>query len=233
MKSPPILFQGSGFVAVDKPAGALVIPGRHRGAGRSLRETLEEQLKLKVFVVHRLDRDTSGVLLFALNATAHRSLSMAFESGEIEKHYLALVRGRLTSPLAIDLPLRPARRGRTRRAGGGEDGKPAVTRVTPVEAFEDATLVDAQPVTGRTHQIRVHLLEAGHPLLVDPQYGQPKVLFASALGGAPDDVLLGRTPLHASRLRLPALGGIEPCEMHSPLPADIAGALALLRTLKG
>src|SRR5262249_9052012 len=159
-------------------------------------------------VVHRLDRDTSGVLLFALSAAAHRALSMAFESGRVEKNYLALVRGQLHSPLEIDFPLAAARRGRTRRARPEEGGKPRVTRIRPLEQFETATLVEAQPLTGRAHQIRVHLLEAGHPLLVDPQYRQPSSLLASDLGSASGDVVLDRTPLHAQRLRIPALAGI-------------------------
>lgn len=229
MKALPILWQAPGFVAVDKPAGALVIPGRLAGAEPSIREILEEQLGRRLFVVHRLDRETSGVLLFALNAGAHRALSMAFEAGAIEKRYLALVRGRLRAPMEIAFPLKSARRGRIRRAMPGEAGKPALTRIHPVEAFHSATLVEAQPLTGRTHQIRVHLLEAGHPLLVDPQYRQPAALLASELGGRSSEVVLERTPLHAHRLRLGSLPGIEPCEIESPVPPDMAQVLELLR----
>ena len=229
MKALQVLWQAPGFVAVDKPAGAVVIPARVAGRERSIREMLEEQLGRRLFVVHRLDRDTSGVVVFALSAAAHRALSMAFESGRIEKHYLALVRGRLDAPMEIDFPLASARRGRTRRARANESGKPALTRIRPLERFEAATLVEAQPLTGRAHQIRVHLLEAGHPLLVDPQYRQPSLLLASDLGAASSEVVLDRTPLHAQRLRIPALPGIEPCEIESPMPADVARALTLLR----
>jgi RluA family pseudouridine synthase len=226
----PILAEASGFIAVDKPAGAVVIPARIADGEPSIREALEEQLGRRLFVVHRLDRDTSGVLLFALSAASHRALSMAFEAGQVEKHYLALVRGRIDAPLEIAFALAAARRGRTRRARPGELGKPAATRVRPLESFEAATLVDAQPLTGRTHQIRVHLLEVGHPLLVDPQYHQPSALLASDLGGSSSEVVLARTPLHAQRVRIPPLTGIEPREIESPLPADMARALAVLRS---
>jgi tRNA pseudouridine32 synthase/23S rRNA pseudouridine746 synthase/23S rRNA pseudouridine955/2504/2580 synthase len=228
-----LLVRTPGFIAVDKPPGALVIPGRTAGREPSLREQLEEELHQKLYVVHRLDRDTSGVLIFALNAASHALLSIAFERGAVEKHYLALVRGALAAPVEIDVALAPARRGRMRRARTGERGKSAVTRVRPLELFPQATLVDAQPLTGRTHQIRVHLLEAGHPLLVDPQYGQPAALAASGLGAPSGAVVLARTPLHAQSLAIPSLPGIEGCFIESAMPPDLAGVLELLRSSSG
>ncbi len=230
MSGPRVLARAPGFIAVDKPPGAVVIPARKAGEETSLREALEEELRQKVFVVHRIDRDTSGVLLFALDAASHRTLSMAFEAGEVEKQYLALVHGRLEDPVEISFPLISARRGRMRRARPGENGKSAVTRFRPVETFERATLVEAQPLTGRTHQIRVHLLEAGYPLLVDSQYGQPAELLGSEIGDPGSGVLLTRTPLHARRLVIPALPGIEPCAIESPMPSDMARVLGVLRS---
>ena len=233
MTAVPLLARAPGFIAIDKPPGAVVIPARVAGSEISLRERLEEELKQKLFVVHRLDRDTSGVLLFALNAATHRALCSAFENGEVEKHYLALVRGRLAAPMEIEFPLAAARRGRMRRAKQGESGKAAFTRIRPVEVFELATLVHAQPLTGRTHQIRVHLLEAGHPLLVDPQYGQPSILVGSDLGIPSAGPLLARTPLHAHRLVIPRLAGIERCAIESPLPQDMTRAIDALRSASG
>jgi RluA family pseudouridine synthase len=228
-----LLARASGYIAIDKPPGAVVIPARLAGEEIALRERLEEELGQRLFVVHRLDRDTSGVLLFALNALCHRALSMAFETGEVEKHYLALVRGRLSEPFEVDFALAPARRGRMRRARKGERGRPSATRFRPVEVFESATLLDAQPLTGRTHQIRVHLLEAGHPLLVDPQYGQPAVFPGPDAADPARGPALARTPLHAQRLLIPRLPGIEPRAIESPLPPDIARALELLRSGSG
>jgi tRNA pseudouridine32 synthase/23S rRNA pseudouridine746 synthase/23S rRNA pseudouridine955/2504/2580 synthase len=224
-----LLYQGQGVVAVDKPAGVLVIPGRGEQEAPPVRVLIEQQLGRPVFVVHRLDRDTSGVLLFALDAPIHRVLSMAFEAGLIEKRYLAVVQGELTAPLELTRPLAAARRGRMRVARPGEDSKNAHTLVRPVEALPAATLVEATPLTGRTHQIRVHLADAGHPLLFDHQYGRAEPWTARALGGEGEETVLARTPLHAARVTLPALEGIAPITIEAPIPADLARTLELLR----
>lgn len=230
MSRLPILAQADGIVAVDKPAGRLVIPGRGEKVELSIREQLEQDLGLKIFVVHRLDRDTSGVLVFALDAGTHRNLSVAFEAGRVEKRYLALAQGRLEAPVEVDVALVPARRGRMRAAHAGDVGKSARTRLLPLEVFERATLIEAQPLTGRTHQIRVHLSHVGHPLLVDPQYGQPKC-FPSADAASPGNgAVLARTPLHARRLTIP---GDPPLWVESPVPADMEAAMALLRAGQG
>lgn len=223
-----ILFEGAGLLVVDKPAGMLVIPGRGEGAP-SLRELLEAKRGRKVFVVHRLDRDTSGVLVFALDAERHRALSMAFEAGKVHKRYLALVEGRMEAPQLIDAALAPARKNRMRVARPGEEGKDSRTQVRPVETFARASLVEAEPLTGRTHQIRVHLLHVGHPLLFDHQYGRDTPLTEKDLGGAGDTAVLSRTPLHAARIEWPALPGVEARTVEAPLPEDMARAAALLR----
>jgi tRNA pseudouridine32 synthase/23S rRNA pseudouridine746 synthase/23S rRNA pseudouridine955/2504/2580 synthase len=217
------------LVAVDKPAGMPVIPGRTESSGPPLHERLEAQLGRRVWVVHRLDRDTSGVLLLALDAGAHRAASLAFEHGRADKRYLALVSPPLTGPLRVDVGLIPARRSRMRVARPGEEGKPAVTELSPAETFGDVALVEARPLTGRTHQIRVHLRHAGAPLLVDPQYGRPEPVTERRLGGASDAVVLARTPLHASRLVLALEEGLPAVDVLAPLPEDMAAALALLR----
>ena len=224
-----LLIQEPGWLAVDKPAGMLVIPGRGEAEAPSLRERLEDQLGRGVFVVHRLDRDTSGVLVMALDARAHRALSMAFEAGRVGKRYLALVEGRVAEPLEVALALAPARRGRMRPTRPGEEGKAAKTLIRPLEGFAKASLVEAEPLTGRTHQIRVHLQASGHPLLVDHQYGRAQPLRASDLGLPGDEELLARTPLHASRVEIPALEGIRPRVVESPLPRDMARTLEALR----
>jgi len=115
------------------------------------------------------------------------------------------------------------------RPARGEEGKAAVTLVRPLEAFRDATLVEAEPLTGRTHQIRVHLQALGHPLLVDPQYGRARALTAADLGGEGSHLVLARTPLHAAVVEVPRLPGIDPARIESPLPPDMEEALRLLR----
>ena len=224
-----VLWSGEGLLAVDKPPGMPVIPGRTEEGGPPLRQRLEAQLGRRLWVVHRLDRDTSGVLLVALDARAHRAASLAFEQGQADKRYLALVSPPLPAPLRVDAALVPARRSRMRVAGPGEEGKPAVTELTPVETLGDVALVEARPLTGRTHQIRVHLRHAGAPLLVDPQYGRPDPVTERQLGGASEAVVLVRTPLHASRLVLPEGDSLPAVDVSAPLPADMARALALLR----
>ena len=213
-----MLHQGAGLLVVDKPAGLPVIPGRTPGP--CLQQELEAWLGARLWVVHRLDRDTTGVLAFATDAPTHRSLSMAFEEGRVEKVYLALVEGQLAQAQRIDLPLVPARRGRMRPAREGEAGKASLTEVRPLEQVRDATLVEARPRTGRTHQIRVHLRSVGHPLLVDPQYGNKAPL--EALG-------LSRTPLHAAALSIPSAAGGPVTTFQAPLPPDMEGALVALR----
>lgn len=210
-----VLWQRGGLVAVDKPPGLLVIPGRAPDDRACAKELLAAQLGRRVWVCHRIDRDTSGVLLFALDEAAHRAASMAFERGEVEKRYLALVEGRVDEPLDIALPLAEGRKGRMRV---GDDGKPARTLVRPLEALANATLVECQPLTGRQHQIRVHLRARGHPLLVDHQYGRKEPLVAG-------DVTLARTPLHAERLLIPSLG----VDVTAPLAADLERVRVALR----
>lgn len=225
----PVLWSAEGLLAVDKPAGVPVIPGRSEAGGPPLRERLEAQLGRRLWVVHRLDRDTSGVLLLALDPRTHRAASLAFEQGLADKRYLALVSPPLPGGLRLQAALVPARRSRMRVAGPGEEGKAAVTELVPLEIFGDVALVEARPLTGRTHQIRVHLRHAGAPLLVDPQYGRPEPATERRLGGASDAVVLARTPLHASRLLLPGSDGLPPVDVSAPLPPDMARALALLR----
>ena len=227
-----VIHRGRSYIAVDKPAGVTVIPGRGEERTPSLAQLLERQLGARVWIVHRLDRDTSGVLLFALDAAAHRTLSMAFEGGRVEKRYLALVRGELREPLDLSTHLAPARRGRMRPVRPGEEGKSARTLIRPVERFgARATLVEAQPLTGRTHQIRVHLVAAGHPLLVDHQYGHKAPIRESELGGPGEAVVLSRTPLHAAHVRLAQLPDIEDAEIESPLPDDMRRTIELLRSI--
>ncbi len=205
-----VLLERPGFVAIDKPAGIAVIPGRD-GNPECVRTHLQRQLGRPVWVVHRLDRDTSGVLLFALDAPTHRALSMAFEAGAIAKRYVAIAQGQLKEPVLVDRALTEGRKGKMRLAHDGEAGKSAQTRFTPRKIFAAATLVEAEPLTGRTHQIRVHLQAIGHPLIVDHQYGRKAPVGA-----------LTRTPLHAERLI------VDGTAIEAPLPRDLSEALALL-----
>jgi tRNA pseudouridine32 synthase/23S rRNA pseudouridine746 synthase len=216
---PAVLFADEHVLAVDKPAGRIVIPGR----GAPERTVLDEARAAhgRLWVVHRLDRGTSGVLLFARSAAAHRALNLAFDGRAVAKRYLALVRGAPPDAQRLDAWIAPARRGRMRPVAAGDPrGKPSATEVRVVERFPAAglALVECAPETGRTHQIRVHLAAAGTPLALDADYGD-----GTPVAG------LARTPLHAASLELahPVTGAT--LRVEAPLPPDLAAAVAWAR----
>jgi len=230
----PVLFEDGSLLAVDKPAGALTVRGRMGEAEPSLLDELESARKEKLLLVHRLDRGTSGVLLFARTTPAQRVLGAAFEEGRVEKRYLALVRGEPPlAELTVDVALVPARRGKARPAAQGEEGKPAVTTFRVLERFKGFALLEALPRTGRTHQIRVHLKYAGYSLIVDSAYAGVERITRGELGlPGPDAPVLERTPLHASRVVLAHPVSGQPLTIESALPADLERALAALRQLR-
>jgi len=222
-----ILHADAQLLAVDKPPGRIVIPGRGAPEPTLLEELQAEHGRL--WVVHRLDRGTSGVLLFARTAAAHRALNLAFEGREVEKRYLALVRGVLPGASRVEAALAPARRGRTRLARPGDArAKGAATALRVIERFASplvSALVECTPETGRTHQIRVHLAHAGAPLCFDPDYGPDEPLRDAA-----GRVLLRRTPLHAASLLLRHPESGEPLRLAAALPEDMAALAAWARS---
>jgi RluA family pseudouridine synthase len=211
------------LVVVDKPAGQLVIPGRGPQEGPCLREAVEAVAGKRVFVVHRLDRDTSGLVVFAKDELAHRMLSKRFESREVRKTYLALVRG--TPPDVFEADARIHRFG-SGRMGADPRGKPARTRFKTIERFAGAALVEAEPLTGRQHQIRVHLYSLGHPVLGDSLYtlrptGAPEPW--SGKGAKPP-----RLMLHANRLAFRGPEGAE-VDVRCDPPEDFRSMWEALR----
>ncbi|MGZ6125685.1 MAG: RluA family pseudouridine synthase [Myxococcales bacterium] len=229
-----ILHQDAHLIAVDKPAGVLTVPGRGEKPPALL--DLVREIVPGAMPVHRLDEDTSGVVVFATTPEAHRALNAAFESRRAQKIYLALVRGDVAKAERVDLPLVEGRGGRVRTARPKEKGaRAAQTLVTPKERFGAYTLCACAPRTGRTHQLRVHLAAIGHPLAVDPRYGEATPLRIGDLwSGAPDPgtVVLARTPLHAASLRIPHPCGRGWLLLESPLADDIACSLDLLRAAR-
>lgn len=225
-----ILYEDPGLLVVDKPAGLLTIPGRGPEAGADLQHLLEGQRGERLWVVHRLDRGTSGALAFARNPDIHRRLSQAFEAGQVAKTYLALVTGKPEPESGlIDRALVPARRGKMRPAGPGEEGKPSQTRYRVLEQFPAGfAWVELEPLTGRQHQIRVHLTSLGHPLAVDETYRGAAQRTLGELGGQGEEVVLTRTPLHCARMVLP-LSKNKSITVEAPVAEDIARALQILR----
>jgi len=228
-----VLHRDDLVLAIDKPAGLSTTPGRGHEGEPPLSQLVRE-IAPDALPVHRLDRDTSGVILFGLGTDAHRALNAAFESRRAEKVYFALVRGDLASGKRCEQALAAGRRGTMRVAQSGE-GLEARTDVAPVERFGSFTACDCRPRTGRRHQVRVHLAALGHPLAIDPRYGEPGPLLRRDLdprAPRPEEPALTRTPLHASSLRVPHPSGRGFLLVEAPLPADLAGALELLRAAR-
>lgn len=232
-----LIHSDSDLVAIAKPAGRIVVAGRGAAAHEpTLQGELQAQLGCEVLVVHRLDRGTSGVLLFARNAGAHRTLSMAFEHHRVDKRYLALLRGELFGAGEIATPLVAVRGGLMRALRPGERNPAAKSSRTAYRAlarFRGFTWAELRPRTGRLHQIRVHAAALGHPLAVDPDYGSTSLLHAGDLrqeltADAAAEVVLSRVPLHAASLVLhhPATGAR--LQLEAPLPPDLAHVLDLL-----
>jgi 23S rRNA pseudouridine1911/1915/1917 synthase len=209
------------LAVIEKPAGLVVHSApSHRG------ETLVDLLEgiasggegARPGIVHRLDKDTSGLMLVARNEETHRALARMVKAREVEREYTALVEGQLGSRTGtIDAPLGRHRRRRTRRAVKGTGSRDARTHFEVIESLPADTLAHARLETGRTHQIRVHFAAIGHPVAGDPEYGS-----AGRHG-------LERQFLHASRLGLahPVTG--ERLELTSDLPDDLKAALERAR----
>jgi RluA family pseudouridine synthase len=221
-RPPPldVLHEDRDVVAANKPPGEPVIPAREEPPEACLQRRLERQLGRRLWVVHRIDRDASGLVAFASNAAAHRTLSMAFEHHRVQKTYLAFVAGSPPLRDRLAFPLHAARKGKTRPAHPGEAGaREAVTHYAVRRRWHrdevTLSLLDVHPLTGRHHQIRVHLRAAGAPLLFDALYG---CAFAPPeLAGAP----CRRLALHARRLDLPSPSGRGRLVLEAPLAPDL------------
>jgi RluA family pseudouridine synthase len=203
-----IVHEDAGALAVDKASGRPTIPGRG-DAPESVIDEMTRRLGRKLWVVHRLDADTSGVLVLAKDAEAHRRLCLQFEGRTAKKEYLAVVLGVMAGEGVIDAPLKLCGSGRVAVA---PEGKPSKTRWEAARALRGATLIRAFPLTGRKHQIRVHLHSKGHSVLGDRRYGPPP----RPVAGAP------RLMLHARRLELEGL------VVEAPPPPDFEAVVESL-----
>lgn len=229
-----IIFQNDDLVAVNKPSGLLTIPDRE-GKEPSLKGLLQQQFE-NVFTVHRLDRDTSGLVVFALNEQMHRHLSQQFELRETRKIYQGLVLGKPVEPEGvIDEPIaaHPTKKG---TMTVWRKGKASVTEYRLLEAFRYYSWMEFHILTGRTHQIRVHLKYLGHPIACDPLYGDGRPLFLSQLkksyklSQAMDEErpILSRLALHAAQLSFTDLQGKE-LTLSAPLPKDLRATVNQLQ----
>jgi 23S rRNA pseudouridine1911/1915/1917 synthase len=232
-----ILHEDEHLLVVSKPAGLLTIPDRFSADKPNLLTQLQRHYG-EVFTVHRLDRETSGILCFARNAAAHRHLSMQFEHHTADKFYQALIDGVLHHEEGeIDKPIgeHPTIAGKMTTINSG---KPSLTFYRVLERFPRYTLAEALIKTGRTHQIRVHFQSIGYPLAIDALYGRRSAFMLSEIKGksyksgkfsSDERPLMERTSLHSTRLRVdhPATG--ERLEISCPLPKDFNALLSQLR----
>jgi 23S rRNA pseudouridine1911/1915/1917 synthase len=241
-----ILYEDDCLAVVNKPPGMVVHPARGHWSG-TLAAALQFHFAGRLStaggptrpgIVHRLDRDTSGVLLVAKDDQAHARLAAQFAARSLEKAYLAIVAGRpIRDRDVVDEPIGAHPHHREKMAIRRTDpaARRAETFYEVVERFDGFSLVRAVPKTGRTHQIRVHLDHIGCPVLCDRLYGGRAVITRGEIRRDPADetVLLARQALHAHWLRFvhPETG--EPMEIEAPLPADMAGVLAELRECRG
>ena len=228
--SDHIIFQNDDFVVINKPSGLLTIPDRE---GKDV--SLKTVLKIKfgeIFTVHRLDRDTSGIVVFALNEETHKHLSQQFEARETNKIYNGLVLGKppeaegvINEPIAEH----PVKKG---MMTVWRKGKESVTEYRLLESYRLYSWMQFKILTGRTHQIRVHMKHLGHPVVCDDLYGDGKPIFISQIKSKfklsqHDDEerpILNRLALHSAQLNFKGLNG-EIFDLEAPLPKDLRATI--------
>ncbi len=232
--APEVIFENDHFIAINKPAGMLSIPDRIQSEP-SLKDFLIQKYGC-IFTIHRLDKETSGIILFAKDEETHKYFSKQFEERSVEKFYMGLVHGSLPNKTGtVDAPImeHPIFKG---QMVVNKNGKTSITDYEVVEDLSKYSLVKFQLHTGRTHQIRVHAKNMGHPLVCDPLYGDGKPVLLSSIKkkfklSKHDDgerPLLNRVGLHSYQLKFKDAEGNE-FDLTAALPKDIR---ALLQQLK-
>ncbi|GMV77754.1 MAG: hypothetical protein AMXMBFR79_08890 [Chitinophagaceae bacterium] len=228
-----IIFENDFFIVLNKPSGMLSVPDRKQSEP-SLKDILADKYG-EIFTVHRLDKDTSGIIIFAKDAITHKTLSQLFEGREIEKYYVGLVHGSLiNSAGSIDAPImqHPANNGTMLIH---QKGKPSLTDYTLLENFKFFSWVQFQIHTGRTHQIRIHSQYMGNSIVCDNLYGDGKPIFLSSLkkkfklskNADEERAILNRLALHAQQIKFNFNN--ETFSFEAPLPKDLKALLQQLR----
>jgi len=236
-----LVYEDENIAAVDKSSGIAVSPDRWDLSRERLDKLVEEALCLqKIYTVHRIDRETSGLVVFAKNSESHKTLSMAFENRQIKKRYIAVVCGRPSwRETVCDLALVPNGNKKHLTIIDRFRGKNALTTFRFLGSAGNYSVLEALPETGRIHQIRVHLAALGHPVVCDELYGNVKPVLLSAIkrswrGDLLDErPLLSRLGLHAAELFIPdyTVKGAEAAglALKAPLPRDMS---ALIRQME-
>lgn len=235
MKGLSIIFENDDFVAVNKEPGMLTIPDRHDETQLSLYKVLNQKYG-KIYIVHRLDRDTSGLILFAKDESTHKYLSQLFEHRNIEKKYLGIVRGSMPAKKGfINEPIaeHPIKKG---MMVINRKGKPSLTNYEVLEDYGIYSLVEFEIQSGRTHQIRLHTKSVGHPVICDESYGDGKPVLLSSFkkkyklsqNELEERPIISRLGLHSHSLHFKDSSEKE-FFLEAPLPKDMK---ALMQQLK-
>lgn len=240
-----IIYEDEKMLVVNKPPGIVVHPARGHWGGTLINAVLYHCHRLSHIapcrpgIVHRLDRDTTGVILFMKEDWSHRHVARQFEYRRTKKEYLAIVEGEMKYDRGrISFPLGRHPTHTRKMAVRMEDGREAQTEYEVLERFRGYTFVAARPRTGRTHQIRVHLLAVGHPIAADELYSRSAAVYLSDLEGggrehaSDEEPLLARQALHAHKLDIEYPGKKERITFEAPLPADMKNFLDALRRLR-
>ena len=239
MKGFSIIFENDDFIAINKEPGMLTIPDRHDETQLSLYKILNQKYG-KIFIVHRLDRDTSGLILFAKNEATHKYLSQLFEQRNIQKKYLGIVRGSMPGKEgSIREPIaeHPIKKGVMIIS---KKGKPSLTNYEVLEDYGIYSLVQFEIQSGRTHQIRVHTKSLGHPIICDDIYGDGKPILLSSFkkkyklsdNELEERPLISRLALHSARLHFTDIHNKE-FFIEAPLPKDMKALLQQLKKNRG
>ena len=228
-----VLYDDADLVVVNKPAGMVVHPAAGHSRGTLVNALLHHVSGLSGIggrerpgIVHRLDRGTSGVMVVAKHDRAHQSLARQFHDRHVGKEYVALVWGSVRNPQVIERPIGRDPRHRHRMSSRARRARPATTRILRAEPLGGVSLLRIALGTGRTHQIRVHLSETGHPIVGDPLYGGVRKRVPSALAALNT---LERPFLHAAQLTFAHPGDGRTVTFEAPLPADLDAVLTTLR----
>ncbi len=227
MRAFKIIYEDNDMVVVDKSAGIYTIRPRHSTDDLVLFDILYKKYG-ELFLIHRLDRDTSGLIVFAKNSQSQNIISAQFQSGKINKSYYAFVDGNLEfeDTYLIDVPIMivPGKY----KGSINEKGKPSQTKIRVVENYRNFTMIEAKLLTGRTHQIRIHLNYIGYPLIIDKLYGHRKEFYLSEIKkkyklkkNMEELPLVKRQTLHAHKLELEHPSADKKMSFNSELPKDL------------
>jgi RluA family pseudouridine synthase len=230
-----LIFEDESIIVLNKPAGLLSIPERFDKSASNLFSILKKQFGT-ILTVHRLDRDTSGVIIFAKNAESHSNLNTQFEKREVKKIYHCLIAGSFNKEnLLVDIPLMPdpARKGVMIPSARGKE---SLTEIKLLEKFTRASLIEVNLITGRQHQIRAHCAAIGYPLLVDGIYGRSKDFYLSSIKkrynlkkGDEEKPIISRITMHANSIEFTHPETKNKMSFQAAYPKDFLALLQVLR----